>query len=119
MTTINGAAKRPKLPELQLLRGMAILGVLSVHSTSFATADMTGSRLYFVYNFFNIFMKYGTPTFIFLSSFALFYNYYGRPLDRALVASFYRKRLLYILLPYLLFSIFYFALQQIVFYQAL
>lgn len=109
-------AKRARLPELAILRGMAILGVLSVHSTSYATVDMTNSRLYFIYNFFNIFMKYGTPTFIFLSSFVLFYNYYSRPFDRTLVTSFYRKRLLYILLPYLLFSIFYFILQQVTYY---
>ena len=58
--------KRERIPELNLVRAMAIIGVLCVHSTSYATVDMTGSGYYWLYNFINIFMKYGTPTFIFM-----------------------------------------------------
>ncbi|RXZ83327.1 acyltransferase [Paenibacillaceae bacterium] len=108
--------KKEKIPELQIVRAMAIIGVLSVHSTSYATVNMTDSSYYFIYNFFNIFMKFGTPTFIFLSSFVLFYNYYSRPLDAKLFGNFYKKRLLYILIPYLLFSVFYFALMHYIYY---
>lgn len=85
--------KRERIPELNLVRAMAIIGVLCVHSTSYATVDMTGSGYYWLYNFINIFMKYGTPTFIFMSSFVLFYNYYSRPLDKKLVSNFYKKDL--------------------------
>jgi len=52
--------------------------------------------------------KYGTPAFIFLSSFVLFYNYFDRPLTSKLISSFYKKRILYILLPYILISALYF-----------
>ncbi|MGC6590579.1 acyltransferase, partial [Paenibacillus sp. Dod16] len=65
---------RERLPELQLVRAFAIIGVLSVHSTSYAVSAMTDSNYFFMYNFMNIFMKFGTPTFIFLSSLVLFYN---------------------------------------------
>lgn len=102
--------RREAIPELQIVRAMAILGVLSVHSTSYATLKMVNSGYYFLYNFFNIFMKFGTPTFIFLSSFVLFYNYYTRPLDAKLIGSFYKRRALYIIIPYLVFSIIYFTL---------
>lgn len=108
--------KREKLPELQLVRAFAILGVLSVHSTSFAVTDMVGSNYFFLYNFMNIFMKYGTPTFIFLSSFVLFYNYYERPLTKELIGGFYKKRMLYIIIPYIVFSVFYFTLLDILYY---
>ncbi|MFD1956489.1 acyltransferase [Paenibacillus thailandensis] len=102
--------RRDKIPELQLVRAFAIIGVLSVHSTSFATVEMMNyPHASFLYNFFNIFMKFGTPTFILLSSFVLFYNYYSRPLDRSLIGGFYKKRLLYIIIPYLLFSLVYFV----------
>lgn len=102
--------RREKIPELQLVRAFAILGVLSVHSTSFATVDMANyPHAYYWYNFFNIFMKFGTPTFILLSSFVLFYNYYSRPLNGKLIGGFYKKRLLYIIIPYVLFSAVYYA----------
>lgn len=57
--------KRERIPELNLVRAVAIIGVLFVHSTSNATLEMTNSSYYWLYNFVNIFMKYGTPTFIF------------------------------------------------------
>ncbi|NMO97206.1 acyltransferase [Paenibacillus lemnae] len=104
-TTIK---KRERLPQLDIYRALAILGVLHVHATSFATVDAVDSRFYFIINFINIFFKYGTPSFIFLSSFVLFYNYYDRPLNRSLITNFYKRRLLYILLPYVLISIGYF-----------
>ncbi|PYE44254.1 acyltransferase [Paenibacillus barcinonensis] len=114
---MNQTLKRERIPELNLVRAIAIIGVLFVHSTSNATLEMTDSRYYWLYNFINIFMKYGTPTFIFLSSFVLFYNYYTRPLDKKLVSNFYKKRFVYILLPYFLFSILYFVVLHNMYYQ--
>ncbi|QCT00869.1 acyltransferase 3 [Paenibacillus algicola] len=106
--TINS---RERLPQLDIYRAMAILGVLHVHATSFATVEAVDSRFYFMINFINIFFKYGTPSFIFLSSFVLFYNYYDRPLTKGLILNFYKRRLLFILLPYLLISIGYFGIR--------
>lgn len=103
--------RRAKLTEIDLVRGIAILGVLMVHSTSFATVNMLGTNLYGVYNFLNIFFKIGTTTFILLSSFVLFYNYYPQPLTAARFKKFYRNRLMYILVPYVIFSIVYFVIR--------
>jgi len=107
---------RGKLSEVQIVRAMAIIGVLSVHATSFATIAMKTSDYYLAYNFFNIFMRIGTPVFLFLSSFVLFYSYYSRPLDKALIGNFYKKRLKNILVPYVFFSIFYFLLMHYNYY---
>lgn len=104
--------KKERLPQLDIYRALAILGVLHVHATSFATVDAIDSRFYYIINFINIFFKYGTPSFIFLSSFVLFYNYADRPLTKELIGNFYKRRLLYILLPYLLFSILYFFVRM-------
>ncbi len=102
--------RREKLREIDIVRAFAILGVLLVHSTSFATVKMIESNLYGVYNFLNIFFKIGTSTFIFLSSFVLFYNYYEKPLTKQRIQKFYRNRLLYILIPYMLFSALYYGI---------
>lgn len=104
--------RKERLPQLDIYRALAILGVLHVHATSFATVDAIDSRFYYIINFLNIFFKYGTPSFIFLSSFVLFYNYYDRPLTKSLITNFYKRRLLYILLPYLLISIGYFFVRM-------
>lgn len=68
--------------------------------------------------FFNIFFKYGTPTFILLSSFVLFYNYGGRDkLEPAVLGKFYRNRLLYVIIPYIVASIGYFLMQHMMYYR--
>ncbi|MHA6533788.1 acyltransferase [Paenibacillus sp. BAC0078] len=104
-------AKQDRLPQLDIYRALAILGVLHVHSSSFAAGEQAlASPYYYWLNWINIFFKFGTPSFIFLSSFVLFYNYYSRPVTRSLIGSFYRRRLKYILLPYLLASIGYYGL---------
>ncbi|MBW5445507.1 acyltransferase family protein [Cohnella sp. CFH 77786] len=104
--------KNEPIPELQIVRAMAILCVLSVHASASATISMTQSSYYPLYNFVNIFMKIGTPTFILLSSFVLFYGYYSRPFDLKRIGGFYKRRLLYIVVPYIVFSALYFLLVQ-------
>ncbi|WP_214627240.1 acyltransferase [Paenibacillus agaridevorans] len=101
--------ERTHIPELQLVRALAILGVLTVHASATATITMKESAYYYFYNLINTVMRFGTPTFILLSSFVLFYSYYSRPLNGKLIAGFYKKRLLYILIPYVVFSAIYFA----------
>lgn len=104
-------AKRKRIQEIYVIRALAILGVLMVHSTSQITVDLTrDSALYPVYNFLNIFFKFGTPTFIFLSAFVLFYSYLDRDLSAPLLKRFYKNRFKFILIPYILFSAAYFFL---------
>ncbi|WKA57838.1 acyltransferase [Planococcus shenhongbingii] len=104
--------KRKYLDEVQYARALALFAVFAVHSSStgvVATAG-TDSIMFGVYNFLNIAGKLGTPTFIFLSSFILFYTYYHRDLTAKLFKQFYKKRLLFILVPYVVFSAFYFLI---------
>lgn len=101
--------KRGFLHEVEYTRAFAILGVVLVHSTSTGVSGShPDSVAFYFYNFFNIATKIGTPTFIFLSSFVLFYNYYHRPLTASLMKRFYYNRFLYILIPYVIFSFIYY-----------
>ena len=103
--------KNKKIEELYVLRGVAILGVLMVHSTSSVIVDLAGtSSLYPLYNFLNRFFAFGTATFIFLSAFVLFYSYYHRPLNKKLIKRFYLNRMKFVFLPYFVFSVFYFII---------
>ncbi|KAB8129178.1 acyltransferase [Gracilibacillus oryzae] len=95
--------------EIYVTRALAIMGVLIVHATSFPVSQYDPNTFTFeAYSFLNTFFRFGTPTFIFLSSFVLFYSYYHRPLTSQLILGFYKKRLLYIILPYIIFSVIYF-----------
>lgn len=106
---LNARANGSRISEIDLVRAFAIIGVLAVHATSFATIEMVSdSASYPVYNFINIFMKFGTPVFLFLSSFVLFLNYYPRPTSKQILLSFYRKRFVHIIIPYLVFSTIYY-----------
>lgn len=111
--------KKSLIHELPVVRALAIIGVLAVHATSFATLQAKTSSYYFVYNFVNIFFKYGTPTFIMLSSFVLFYNYSDIKLwGSGKLKSFYRNRAKYILLPYAIASVCYFLMLQFLYYRS-
>ncbi|NOU98756.1 hypothetical protein GC097_01800 [Paenibacillus sp. LMG 31457] len=84
-----------------------------VHVSSIPVGEIVDktSSMFFYFNFLNVFNKFGTPTFIFLSALVLFYSYYDRPLNGKLIVRFYQRRFLYILLPYLIFSAFYYVIQ--------
>ena len=110
--------KRKSLNEIQLARAFAILAVITVHSTSSGVTNIEpDSFLFPIYNFLNIAGKLGTPTFIMLSSFVLFYNYYPRETNWSLMRKFYIKRLKFILVPYILFSAIYFAIKWYIYYD--
>lgn len=107
------AIKKEKVQELDLVRAICILAVITVHSTSYATVQLTESSYFILYNFLNIFNQFGVPAFIAMSGFVLFYNYSDKPLTKGLITSFYKKRLVSILLPYFIFSLCYFSLYLI------
>lgn len=107
--TLLARANGGRISEIDLVRAFAMIGVLAVHATSFATIDMLFDPASFpVYNFLNIFMKFGTPVFLFLSSFVLYMSYYAKPLSANTLVSFYRKRVIHIIIPYLVFSTIYY-----------
>ncbi|MCF6410092.1 acyltransferase [Pseudalkalibacillus salsuginis] len=101
-------AQKKQIHEIYITRAIAIIGVLIVHATATPVTQIIDPDLSKGFHFMNVFFKFGTTTFILLSSFVLFYTYYHRQLDRKLMIRFYKRRLLYILLPYTLFSIAYF-----------
>ncbi|WP_020616034.1 acyltransferase [Paenibacillus daejeonensis] len=109
----NEAKGRPIVEEFNLLRAFSILGVLMVHATSEAIAMVEKtSKAYPVYVALNTFAMFCVPAFIFLTGFVLFYNYYRKPITASMLRIFYSKRLMQILIPYLLISILFFFVRK-------
>jgi peptidoglycan/LPS O-acetylase OafA/YrhL len=109
----QGTYAKDHLPIIYIVRALAFIGILFVHVTSVPIGQITdkGSSMFFLFNFLNIFNRFGTTTFIFLSAFVLFYRYYDQRLSLKSVLGFYRRRLLYILIPYFIFSLIYYVVQ--------
>jgi peptidoglycan/LPS O-acetylase OafA/YrhL len=109
------AAKRPYLPELDIVRAFGIMAVVMIHATSSIVVRYDHhSTLYPLYVFLNIFSKFAVPVFIFLSGFVLFYNYYDKPFTAKTIGGFYKKRMGKIIIPFLFFSFFYFGATRLI-----
>lgn len=103
--------KRKHIEELNITRAVAILAVLMIHSTSKPVTTLPeNSSFYLMYLFFNIFPKFAVPAFILLSGFVLFYNYIQKDLTKRVILEFYKKRLINIIVPYFVFSVFYYVM---------
>ncbi|WP_127533458.1 acyltransferase [Paenibacillus kobensis] len=105
--------RKPVVHELNVMRGIAMLGVLTVHSTSSAVAALNESSLFGLFNTLNVLALFCVPAFIFLSGFVLLYNYSDQKIGLRSLGTFYRKRLLYILVPYAFISLLYLGIKQL------
>lgn len=107
-------SQKEQIHVIYIVRALAILGVILVHVSSLPIGEIIDKQsfMYQFFNFINVFNRFGTTTFIFLSAFVLFYSYYDRKMDKKLIATFYKRRLLYILVPYLICSIYYYTIQM-------
>jgi surface polysaccharide O-acyltransferase-like enzyme len=101
--------KKSKIFELDLVRAFAILAVLIIHCTASGTMDQAaGSAAQFAYIAINKLSNFAVPVFLMISGLVLFYRYFDswQPGD---ALRFYRKRLQFIVVPYLVWSIVYYS----------
>lgn len=108
---------RKQIDELYLVRAFAILAVLAIHATSKPISELNKESTSFLfYTLVNTLSAFAVPAFILLSGLVLLYNYQHRPLDKQSLIQFYKKRLLYIVIPYLLVSLSYFLMLEWLYY---
>ncbi|MBU5427405.1 acyltransferase [Tissierella pigra] len=99
--------KRKQIEELYYIRAIAALGILIIHGTGvFAVNSTFNSKAMYLGIFFNQFFRFGSPVFMMISGLVLFYNYRSR--EEFNVKKFYTKKVLYILIPYIIWSSIYF-----------
>ncbi|WP_458413433.1 acyltransferase [Schinkia sp. CFF1] len=106
-------AKKERITYLDLYRAIAILAVIMIHTFSEPVAILAkDSVLYPYYVAVYALVQFAVPAFIFLSGFVLFYSYENR-WNKNICIEFFKKRILYIVTPYLLWSFFYFMVLQL------
>lgn len=112
---MNQPVNRPRRIEyLDLYRAFAIMAVVAIHATSTAVAHYPKHTLdHDVYYFWNTFLQFAVPAFLFLSSLVLFYNYSSKVNEKGWMLAFYKKRLFNVFVPYVVWSLIYFAIKQL------
>lgn len=90
---MNQPVNRPRRIEyLDLYRALAIMAVVAIHATSTAVAHYPKHTLdHDVYYFWNTFLQFAVPAFLFLSSLVLFYNYSSKVNEKGWMLAFYKS----------------------------
>ncbi|MCZ8513435.1 acyltransferase [Paenibacillus filicis] len=104
---------KSKLLELDIVRAIAIVAVVTIHATADATVDpllvSESSKTFYIAV--NKLSNFAVPVFIFISGLVLFYRYLDDWNGRQTV-QFYVKRVRQALVPYLIWSLFYYLYNQ-------
>ncbi len=98
--------KKAKLKEIEILRGLAFLAVVMQHVIAglFYQPGLSPGVLTAGTTFLGL-TRYAVPLFVFITGVVLFYNYDGK----LQFGSFLRKRFLQVVVPYLAWTVFYYA----------
>jgi peptidoglycan/LPS O-acetylase OafA/YrhL len=108
-----------KIYEFEVFRFFAIVAVVLIHSTSQGVGMLDPqSKIHVVFNFLNKISLYAVPSFIFMSGVVLFYNYYGKWQLKDII-PFYAKRLKFIVVPYVVVSLFYYLFNQRLYFHTM
>ncbi|SDC08360.1 Membrane-bound acyltransferase YfiQ, involved in biofilm formation [Paenibacillus sp. UNCCL117] len=102
---------RPKLLELDIVRAVAILAVLAIHNSSDALVELQPGGSQTMYVLINKLSNFAVPVFLLLSGIVLFYRYQS-DFDGKQALMFYVKRVRQVLIPYVVWSLFYYLYYQ-------
>ncbi|MFJ7661021.1 acyltransferase family protein [Lysinibacillus sp. NPDC097162] len=93
---------KPVVKEIFLLRFVACLGIVLMHSVTLVLDiyDIEENTVFFVLTSLQLALMFGTPVFIFISEFVIAYSY-----SDELPKTFYKKRFSYIFLPFIFIGI--------------
>lgn len=109
---------KEKIQELDLLRALAAISVIVIHVTASPLVFAErGSLYHYLITFANQFARFSIPAFIFVTGLVLFYNY--NDYRSTNWPKYFRKRVAFVLLPYIFWSTVYFSLRQYFAYQGL
>lgn len=90
--------------EINILRGIAMCAVVGIHTFSICVSNVPSGRSGWCYLIFHRLLQFAVPCFIFISSILLSYTLHGNKLK---LKPFYTKKFIRIVIPYLLWTLFY------------
>ena len=95
--------KKPRLPAIEYIRGISMMGVIGIHvGSQYIMNPMSNLHLTAL---FEVATRFSVPIFFFISAFGMFYHLDPeKPFD---YRSFMKRRLRTVLIPYLAWSFFY------------
>ena len=96
--------------EIGILRGIAICAVVAIHTFSIATTNVQVGVASWAYQIFHNLIQFAVPCFIFISAILLSYPLKDKELD---LKKFYIKKIYRIVIPYLLWTLFYLLLKVV------
>ncbi len=114
MSTYLNQSTGSRLNEIVFFKAICIAAVLAVHSTSDAIANIDPQATsYSIFVFVNRLFAFGTPLLIMISGFLYFYAYWSRNFKEIDWERYWVKRVLYILVPYIVFSLVYYFIKNL------
>ncbi|WP_241655871.1 acyltransferase [Halobacillus litoralis] len=102
---------RERIESIYFLRLFAMMMVVLVHVTAaFHSVLPYGSDAFAKYHFINRIIRVEAGIFIMITAMVFFYKYMEQKMDGAELKAYYKKRAVYIVVPYLVWAVFYEAL---------
>ena len=101
---LNRYLPEKRLIEVDILRGVAMLAVVAIHVSNIPLANLAASRWYLPVYLFHNALNFAVPAFMFISALLAAYSAGGRPIS---LGSYYKSKLIRVVLPYLLWSLLY------------
>ncbi|MGI8314206.1 acyltransferase [Halobacillus mangrovi] len=97
-----------RIESIYFLRLFAMLMVVLVHVTAVFQSTLTqGTDAYATYHFINRIIRVEAGIFIMITAMVFFYKYMNQKMDLNELKLYYKKRVMYILVPYLVWAVFY------------
>ncbi|SFF98000.1 Surface polysaccharide O-acyltransferase, integral membrane enzyme [Halobacillus alkaliphilus] len=100
--------QKDRIESIYFLRLFAMLMVVLVHTTGvFQSVFSEGSTEFGIYHFINRIIRLEAGIFIMITAMVFFYKYMDEKMTVSELKDYYKKRALYIVVPYLLWALFY------------
>ena len=111
MSAEKNTPTKKRLYEIDILRGFAMLSVVSIHVSNIPMAILASGKRYFLVYMFNSFINYAVPMFLLISAIMAAYSEAGRPME---LLQYYKKKLIRLALPYLAWTLLYILFRVII-----
>ena len=108
MNTLDATQHTPltkkRYTELDIVRGFAMVTVVTSHVTSVAISNLRAGRAHFLVSMIHSAFNYAVPVFVLVAALLAAYNAADRPVA---LWPYYKKKLVHLFLPYLAWSVLY------------